>query len=202
MRIRLARRRDAPALIAFNRAMALETEAKALLPEVISAGVRGLLAQPALRRAAVGREKHEEVASRPFIGPDFVAAVEAQDFRLAERPYCLGLRVAGQWFIFSRRRLHGFQLDQCVVRPGAIAEWQRIRSIEQRLAVAIAPLRLGRLTAQYPGVEPSGGQRLSSVAVMQRHAKDGLLGEEEIARLAPAAVFARGLEQSAPLAEE
>ena len=47
MRIRLARRRDAPALIAFNRAMALETEAKALLPEVISAGVRGLLARPA-----------------------------------------------------------------------------------------------------------------------------------------------------------
>ena len=47
MRIRLARRRDAPALTAFNRAMALETEAKALLPEVISAGVRGLLARPA-----------------------------------------------------------------------------------------------------------------------------------------------------------
>src|SRR3989440_3115188 len=47
MRIRLARRRDAPALVAFNRAMALETEAKALLPEVISAGVRGLLARPA-----------------------------------------------------------------------------------------------------------------------------------------------------------
>ncbi len=47
MRIRLARRRDAPAIIAFNRAMALETAAKLLFPEVIGAGVRGLLARPA-----------------------------------------------------------------------------------------------------------------------------------------------------------
>src|SRR5437588_12704692 len=47
MRIRLARRRDAPALTAFNRVMALQTEANALLPEVISVGVRGLLARPA-----------------------------------------------------------------------------------------------------------------------------------------------------------
>jgi ribosomal protein S18 acetylase RimI-like enzyme len=47
MRIRLARRRDAPTLVAFNRAMALETERKVLLPEVIGAGVRGLLARPA-----------------------------------------------------------------------------------------------------------------------------------------------------------
>jgi len=47
MRIRLARRRDAPAIVAFNRAMALETESKLLFPEVIGAGVRGLLARPA-----------------------------------------------------------------------------------------------------------------------------------------------------------
>jgi ribosomal protein S18 acetylase RimI-like enzyme len=47
MRIRLAGRRDAPALTAFNRAMALETEAKELFPHVIGAGVRRLLARPA-----------------------------------------------------------------------------------------------------------------------------------------------------------
>jgi len=47
MRIRLARRRDAPVLVAFNRAMALETEAKDLFPDVIGAGVRRLLARPA-----------------------------------------------------------------------------------------------------------------------------------------------------------
>src|SRR5437763_2984015 len=46
MRIRLAQRRDAPALIAFNSAMALETEGKVLYPEVIGAGVRRLLARP------------------------------------------------------------------------------------------------------------------------------------------------------------
>jgi ribosomal protein S18 acetylase RimI-like enzyme len=43
IQIRLASRRDARLLIEFNRAMARETEAKELFPEVISAGVRRLL---------------------------------------------------------------------------------------------------------------------------------------------------------------
>ena len=47
MRIRLATPADAQALIEFNAAMALETERKELLPEVIGAGVRSLLANPA-----------------------------------------------------------------------------------------------------------------------------------------------------------
>lgn len=47
MRIRLATEADADAIVEFNRAMALETEGKELLPEVIGAGVRALLSQPA-----------------------------------------------------------------------------------------------------------------------------------------------------------
>ena len=47
MRIRRATPRDARALIEFNSAMALETEDKELLPEVIGAGVRSLLKNPA-----------------------------------------------------------------------------------------------------------------------------------------------------------
>jgi ribosomal protein S18 acetylase RimI-like enzyme len=47
MRIRQATAADAPVLIEFNCAMALETERKELLPEVIGAGVRALLANPA-----------------------------------------------------------------------------------------------------------------------------------------------------------
>jgi ribosomal protein S18 acetylase RimI-like enzyme len=43
MRIRLATSADAAVLVEFNAAMALETEGKNLLPEVIGAGVRGLL---------------------------------------------------------------------------------------------------------------------------------------------------------------
>ena len=43
MRLRLARPADADALVELNCAMALETERKALLPEVIGAGVRSLL---------------------------------------------------------------------------------------------------------------------------------------------------------------
>ena len=46
LKIRRATRADAPALIAFNSAMALETEGKVLLPRVIGAGVRGLLRRP------------------------------------------------------------------------------------------------------------------------------------------------------------
>src|SRR5919106_790695 len=45
--IRRATAQDAQALIDFNCAMALETERKELLPEVIGAGVRALLANPA-----------------------------------------------------------------------------------------------------------------------------------------------------------
>jgi ribosomal protein S18 acetylase RimI-like enzyme len=44
--VRLATPRDAEVLIRFNSAMALETERKALLPEVVSAGVHYLLNHP------------------------------------------------------------------------------------------------------------------------------------------------------------
>jgi ribosomal protein S18 acetylase RimI-like enzyme len=47
IRIRLAADDDAQVLIDFNSAMALETEGKELLREVIGAGVRRLLEQPA-----------------------------------------------------------------------------------------------------------------------------------------------------------
>jgi len=47
MRIRQATAADAPVLVEFNCAMALETEGKELLPEVIGAGVRTLLGSPA-----------------------------------------------------------------------------------------------------------------------------------------------------------
>lgn len=46
MRIRLATPADAAVLLEFNAAMALETEGKDLLLEVIEAGVRGLLDNP------------------------------------------------------------------------------------------------------------------------------------------------------------
>ena len=47
MRIRVATPDDAAILVAFNAAMARETEKKELLPQVIGAGVRALLANPA-----------------------------------------------------------------------------------------------------------------------------------------------------------
>ena len=46
MRIRRARPGDAPAIAAFNAAMALETEGKRLFPDVVGTGVRSLLRNP------------------------------------------------------------------------------------------------------------------------------------------------------------
>jgi ribosomal protein S18 acetylase RimI-like enzyme len=46
MNVRLASLVDLDALVAFNRAMALETEGKNLIPDVITRGVSNLLAQP------------------------------------------------------------------------------------------------------------------------------------------------------------
>ena len=47
MQVRLATPQDAPVLVEFNAAMALETEQKELLPDVVGAGVRSLLGNPA-----------------------------------------------------------------------------------------------------------------------------------------------------------
>ncbi|HWI82144.1 GNAT family N-acetyltransferase [Ramlibacter sp.] len=55
--IRKAQARDADAIAEFNRAMALETEGKALLPELVGAGVRRLLADASLGFYAVA--EHE-----------------------------------------------------------------------------------------------------------------------------------------------
>ena len=57
MRIRLATHADAQVLVEFNAAMALETERKELLPEVISAGVRSLLSNPAAGLYLVAEEE-------------------------------------------------------------------------------------------------------------------------------------------------
>jgi len=46
--VRAARADDADSIASFNAAMAWETEGKRLLPEVLGAGVRRLLAEPAL----------------------------------------------------------------------------------------------------------------------------------------------------------
>lgn len=61
--IRRAGAPDAQALIDFNRAMALETEKKELLPEVIGAGVRSLLANPAAGFYVVAEAEAEVIGA-------------------------------------------------------------------------------------------------------------------------------------------
>lgn len=55
--------RDAEAIAAFNAAMALETEGKELLPEVIAAGVKGLIGNPGLGFYLVAENHGRIVAS-------------------------------------------------------------------------------------------------------------------------------------------
>ncbi|HSA91351.1 MAG TPA: GNAT family N-acetyltransferase [Burkholderiales bacterium] len=63
MRIRVATSGDAATLIDFNAAMARETENKELLPEVIGAGVRSLLGNPASGFYVVAEEDGRLVGS-------------------------------------------------------------------------------------------------------------------------------------------
>jgi ribosomal protein S18 acetylase RimI-like enzyme len=60
--VRRAHPGDADAIAAFNSAMALETEGRALLPERIAAGVRRLLGEPSLGFYAVAEHEGRVVA--------------------------------------------------------------------------------------------------------------------------------------------
>ncbi|MBL0038725.1 MAG: GNAT family N-acetyltransferase [Nitrosomonadales bacterium] len=61
--IRLAEMHDALAITEFNRAMALETEQKELIPEVISRGVDKLLNNPDLGFYVVAERDNEVIGS-------------------------------------------------------------------------------------------------------------------------------------------
>jgi GNAT superfamily N-acetyltransferase len=61
--IRRALPQDADAIAAFNRAMAWETEEKNLAPDVVAAGVRGLLAHPEFGFYLVAEEAGEVVGA-------------------------------------------------------------------------------------------------------------------------------------------
>ena len=63
MQLRLATLHDAPVLVEFNAAMALETEQKALLPDVVGAGVRSLLGNPASGFYVVAEKDQRVVGS-------------------------------------------------------------------------------------------------------------------------------------------
>jgi ribosomal protein S18 acetylase RimI-like enzyme len=63
MQIRVATAEDAEVLVEFNAAMALETEGKELLPEVIGAGVRSLLQKGASGFYVVAEERGRVVGS-------------------------------------------------------------------------------------------------------------------------------------------
>lgn len=68
--IRLAEIRDALAITEFNRAMALETEQKKLIPEVISKGVDKLLNNPDLGFYVVA-ERNNEVIGSLMVTPEW-----------------------------------------------------------------------------------------------------------------------------------
>ncbi|RZM81743.1 GNAT family N-acetyltransferase [Leptolyngbya iicbica] len=63
IQIRKAELRDAGAIAAFNQAMARETEGKALIPEVIAAGVNTLIQNPSLGFYLVAETDEQIVAA-------------------------------------------------------------------------------------------------------------------------------------------
>jgi GNAT superfamily N-acetyltransferase len=67
MKIRDAHLDDADSLIAFNRAMAKETEDKELDPGILGAGVRKLLADPNLGRYFVAVDGQDQVIGQIMI---------------------------------------------------------------------------------------------------------------------------------------
>ena len=76
-KIRLAERRDVPALVEFNRAMARETEGKDLSPGVLAQGVENLLKAPVYGFYVVA--EHTPAAASEANGPsnsDAAAAAE------------------------------------------------------------------------------------------------------------------------------
>jgi GNAT superfamily N-acetyltransferase len=69
-RLRDARPEDAATIVAFNRALAAETEARTLPPDVLDRGVRRLLADPDRGRyfvAVVDDDRHERVVGQLMI---------------------------------------------------------------------------------------------------------------------------------------
>src|SRR5438105_2803796 len=127
LKIRRAAARDADALIAFNRAMAFETERKDLWPRVIGAGVRALLrracaslrrSQPRFLDAARRREQDAEFRASVAIRPDLEARVEADRRRgtIGAAHRRLGFTrkkpiVRGIGRRFPARRVHVLELD-------------------------------------------------------------------------------------------
>jgi hypothetical protein len=77
MNLRLAGAADAEVLTGFNAAMALETEGKELLPEVIGAGVRALLDQPASGFYLLAENDSQVVGSLLVIAFTRIALPEA-----------------------------------------------------------------------------------------------------------------------------
>src|SRR2546427_112336 len=166
IKIRRAARRDATALIDFNRAMALETERKLLTPRVIGAGVRGLLRRPDSGFYTVAELGGEVIAALMVtkewsdwrngdfglavaVRPALVPGIETDRRRTTIGALHFGLVVADQKRIVRRigrrifpdgfgGRVHVLELDPRIVRPALVAKRQDIRAIEQRLAIAIA----------------------------------------------------------------
>jgi len=88
--IRKARAEDADAIARFNSAMALETEHRELLPEVIGAGVRRMLADPQAGFYLVAQAQGEPIGC-------LMVTYEWSDWRNGRFWYIQSLYVVAEW---------------------------------------------------------------------------------------------------------
>lgn len=88
--IRKAETGDAPVIAGFNRAMALETEGKKLLPDIAERGVAGLLSRPEQGFYVVAQVEGETVAS-------LMVTTEWSDWRNGAFWWIQSVYVVPQW---------------------------------------------------------------------------------------------------------
>jgi ribosomal protein S18 acetylase RimI-like enzyme len=108
--VRLAHPGDAATIAAYNAAMAWETEGKRLLPEVVGAGVRRLLGEPALGFYLVAEAQGEVVAC-------LMVTTEWSDWRNGRFWWIQSVYVAPGW-----RRRGVFRALYAQVRAAAAAQ--------------------------------------------------------------------------------
>ena len=137
IKIRIAEGRDAPAMIEFNQAMALETEGKRLEPEIISEGVRAVFSDERKGFYVVAETEQGKVVGGLMI------STERSDWRngwfwwiqsVYILPEARGRKIYSRLYDFVREKAHA-RPDVCGFRLYVEKENERARTVYEKLGM-------------------------------------------------------------------